>query len=347
MTIRGRPVRFVALVVGGWTVLRLSTLLPIAPVPASDAMLPGENAPPGRPRISPVPLARTASSPVAAQPAAIVAFPPLPIRRIIIAATMAEVPVRASTAVAMAAPPAAAFPSVTSASPTGTGLAATENGLPARPSSDRWSGSAWALWRRDDSGAGYALGPRLGASQAGVRLDYALAPASPLRPALYARASSALEGNAAAEVAAGLAIRPPLPLPVTLAVERRQRVSRGGRNAFALLAAGGIYPVAIGHGFRLDAYAQAGVVGVRSRDAFADGRVTVERPVAGVPGLAFGAAVWGGVQPGVSRLDIGPQLSMRLRVADLTLRLGAEWRQEVAGNATPRSGPALSIGTDF
>jgi hypothetical protein len=34
-------------------------------------------------------------------------------------------------------------------------------------------------------------------------------------------------------------------------------------------------------------------------------------------------------------------------VAHGGLRLGAEWRQRVAGKAKPGSGPALSLGADF
>ncbi|HEX7821918.1 MAG TPA: hypothetical protein VF463_15015, partial [Sphingobium sp.] len=228
----------------------------------------------------------------------------------------------------------------------GAGLSPREAGVPLSPHAPgRWSGAAWMLWRDDEGGPAYARAPRLGGSQAGVRVDYALAPASSLRPALYTRISSAVQGQAAAEIAGGIAVRPSLPLPVTLAIERREGLSPGGRHAFSLLAAGGLPPVDIGHGFRLDGYAQAGMVGLRTHDGFADGRLTVERPMAGM--IAVGAGVWGGVQPGAARLDIGPQASVRLRLAGATIRLGAEWRERIAGNAAPASGPALSIGTDF
>ncbi|HEX7853947.1 MAG TPA: hypothetical protein VF503_09650 [Sphingobium sp.] len=211
----------------------------------------------------------------------------------------------------------------------------------------RWSGAAWMLWRDDDNSAGYGRDPRLGGSQAGVRIDYALAPGSALRPTLYGRLSSALRKPAAAEIAGGIAIRPHLSIPLIIAIERREGLTEGGRNAFAIIAAGGINPVELGHGFRLDGYVQAGIVGFHRRDAFADGRLTVERPVTDTLPIMMGAGVWGSTQPGASRLDIGPQASVRLRMGSANMRFGAEWRERIAGNATPSSGPALSLGTDF
>jgi hypothetical protein len=229
----------------------------------------------------------------------------------------------------------------------GMGLSPAESGLPQAAGTSRWSGAAWMLWRGDETNSGYARGPRLGGSQMGARVDYAVAPGSTLRPALYGRVSSALRGPAAAEVAAGIAIRPRLPLPTTIGIERREGVSDGGRSAFAVIAASGIGPVDIGHGFRLDGYAQAGLVGFRRGDGFVDGRVTMERAVAIVPDVAVGASIWGGTQPGTSRLDIGPHASLRLTIGSSNIRLGAEWREQVAGDAAPSSGPAITLGTDF
>lgn len=236
----------------------------------------------------------------------------------------------------------------------GFGLSPGEAGMPLfrAHTADRWSGAAWMLWRGQGDSAESVRRERLGGAQAGVRIDYLLAPSSSLRPTLYGRVSTALRGIAAAEVAAGIAIRPKLPFAAIIAVERRQAVSPGGRSDFSLLAAGGIKPISAGHGFRLDGYGQAGFVGLERRDAFADGRLTrrltLERPLAASRrDIAVGAAIWGGAQPGVSRLDIGPQASMRLRLGDASMRLGAEWRARVAGDAAPSSGMALSLGADF
>lgn len=359
--IEGRPLRFIATVLVGWTALRLAIALPVSPpdpaahpLPAFaarksspptgiDWMFPAAEAPT---RLSPAqPMARADGQRLqtfamtmrkrSPDPAATGGWP----------AAVADDLLSAQMAFVQAphAPRA-----LTSFAP-GAGLSAREAGLPGPPASatDRWSGAAWMIWRRD---GGAFDRPMLAGSQTGVRIDYALAPGSALRPALYGRVGSALDAPAAAEVATGVAIRPRLPIPVSFALERRQAISRGGRNDLAMLVAGGINPTAIGHGLRIDGYGQAGIVGIEERDAFIDGRVTVERPVTGPtdgPTLAVGASVWGGAQPGTSRLDVGPQASLRLRLGGASVRLGAEWREQVAGNATPGSGPALSLGTDF
>jgi hypothetical protein len=203
------------------------------------------------------------------------------------------------------------------------------------------------LWWHDDAGAGLARGGRLGGSQAGGRIDYALAPDSVLRPALYGRISTALSGVAAAEGAFGIALRPRLPLPLTLAIERRQAITRGGRRDFALVLAGGIPPIPIGGDLRIDGYGQAGVVGTARRDAFADGRLTIEHGRGRRGDFAIGLGLWGGAQPGTTRLDIGPHISTRFPIETGAVRIGIEWRQRIAGDAAPASGPALSIGSDF
>ena len=63
--------------------------------------------------------------------------------------------------------------------------------------------------------------------------------------------------------------------------------------------------------------------------------------------LSVGAGLWGGAQPGVSRIDIGPQIVARIAVAETSLRVSAEWRQRVAGDAAPASGPSVTVGFDF
>jgi hypothetical protein len=125
-----------------------------------------------------------------------------------------------------------------------------------------------------------------------------------------------------------------------LLVERRQKLGEQGRSAFAAMAYGGVSDVAAGP-LRIDAYGQAGVVGARSRDLFADGSASVSLPLAGA---RVGAGVWAAVQPGVSRIDLGPRASLRLP-GEVTLAV--DWRLRVAGEAAPRSGPAVTLSTDF
>lgn len=94
--------------------------------------------------------------------------------------------------------------------------------------------------------------------------------------------------------------------------------------------------------FSLDAYVQAGIVGLKSRDYFADGALTFTRPVYGRFSAGFG--VWGGVQPGLYRVDAGPRISMRIR---RNIHAHFDWRQRLTGNAQPASGPALTLAADF
>jgi hypothetical protein len=116
----------------------------------------------------------------------------------------------------------------------------------------------------------------------------------------------------------------------------------GGRNDFALFAEGGVYEMPLPWRFALDSYFQGGVVGVRTRDLFFDGAFTVTRPV--YRNFSAGFGVWGGVQPGLARLDVGPRVTMRVRK---NLKVHLDWRQKLVGNARPGSGPALTLAGDF
>jgi hypothetical protein len=212
---------------------------------------------------------------------------------------------------------------------------------------DRWRASGWMLWRqgsslaRDTAGVG-----RLGGSQIGGRIDYDLTPARSLRAAPYARLTSALQRPAAPEAAVGLSIQPRRAIPVTIAVERRIALGDGARNANAALAVGGFGPKPIAAGLEAEGYAQAGVVGFRRGDLFIDGKTSLLRPLSASP-LRIGASLSGGAQPGASRLDIGPEVQVRLPLPSIPARLSIEWRHRIAGDARPGSGLAITIGADF
>jgi hypothetical protein len=132
--------------------------------------------------------------------------------------------------------------------------------------------------------------------------------------------------------------------------ERRQRLGPGGRSGFALLAAGGIGPLAIAGPLSAEGYAQGGVAGLPGADGFADGRLSLDyrltRPER-QPDLAIGMVLSGSVQPGAARLDLGPGVRLRLPVTGGNLRLSAEWRARVAGAARPAHGPAITLVADF
>jgi hypothetical protein len=208
---------------------------------------------------------------------------------------------------------------------------------------DRLQLTAWALLRGREGLIGgtdaLATGGTLGGSQAGARLMYNF----DRRLALSIRSSSPVGGRGG-EVAGGLRFTPLRSLPVSITAERRQAIGRlgGGRSAFALFGEGGVYQRPVGWGFSLDAYAQAGVVGARRRDLFADGGFTLTRPLFGQ--LSGGFGVWGGVQPGLYRVDAGPRLTYQVRS---NVRVHVDWRQRLAGDAEPGSGPALTLAADF
>jgi len=205
---------------------------------------------------------------------------------------------------------------------------------------DRLQLSAWALLRGTPGTGSLASGGTLGGSQAGARLTYEVDP----RIALSLRSSSPVGGSRGGEIAAGLRVTPFPSIPVAITAERRQAIGRfsTGRSDFALFAEGGLYQRPIGWNLVLDGYAQAGVVGLRERDVFADGGFTLSRPILGRLSLGLGA--WGGYQPGLFRIDAGPRLSYRVR-SNVSLHL--DWRQRLAGAALPSSGPALTLGANF
>jgi hypothetical protein len=179
----------------------------------------------------------------------------------------------------------------------------------------------------------------LGGSQVGARLRYRVKPAL----SLTARLSTPLRRPQGAEAALGLEWQPARALPLRLLAERRQAIGREGRNALAATLHGGVSERPLPLGLRLDAYAQAGAVGLRSRDLFAEGTARIGVPLGSRAGL--GAAAWGATQPGARRLDLGPSASFRLPAVRATLF--TDWRFRLAGNARPGSGPALTLWTDF
>jgi hypothetical protein len=214
---------------------------------------------------------------------------------------------------------------------------------PLQPRLDRIQLTMWAMLRQQQTAVAGSpsLGNNgtLGASQAGTRLTYNFSPAF----AASLRASSTV-GRRGGEVAGGIRYRPLQSIPVWVTVERRQAIGSygGGRSAFALFAEGGLWDQPIPYGFTLDGYVQGGVVGLNSRDLFADGGLTFSRPI--YKQFSAGLGVWGGVQPGLYRVDAGPRVTMKVR---RNLKVHFDWRQKLAGNARPGSGPAVTLAGDF
>lgn len=212
------------------------------------------------------------------------------------------------------------------------------------PPERRLRGSAWLFVRDDVAGQALAPGGTLGGSQAGLRLTYRVNNDTGRPVSLSARTYLPLARPAGAEVAVGVDWRPVASLPVHILAERREAIGREGRSDFSLMVHGGIdRPLARGR-LRLEAYGQAGVVGTRRGDLFADGAA---RLTTALGPLQLGGGVWGGAQPGAERLDVGPHASLQVPVADQRIRISAEWRFRVAGDAAPQSGPAVTLATDF
>jgi hypothetical protein len=208
---------------------------------------------------------------------------------------------------------------------------------------DRLQLSSWALLRGRQ---GEVMGPsslanggQLGGSQAGARLLYNFT-----RQVAAALRVSSDVGRKGAEFAAGVRVQPLVSVPIWVTAERRQRLGQlgNGRNAFAIFAETGIYQRPMPWQFSLDAYLQTGVVGLKSRDWFVDGAAAVTRPV--YKNFSAGVGVWGGAQPGLYRVDVGPRVTMKVRN---NIRIHFDYRQKLAGNAQPGSGPAVTLSGDF
>jgi hypothetical protein len=211
-----------------------------------------------------------------------------------------------------------------------------------------WSLGGWLYLRERAGMASGAIGgaSQLGGGQAGVRFAYGFGESG--RARAYGRATIALDRPAQRELALGIAFAPVGRLPVDLAVEQRIAAGPEGRTALAVMASGGAWDVALPAGFRLDAYAQAGIVGARRRDGFADGAIVVDRRLgADESSLRLGALAAGAVQPGAARVDVGPRLTLRLPDVGEGSRIALDWRQRVAGDARPDSGLALTLAADF
>jgi hypothetical protein len=222
--------------------------------------------------------------------------------------------------------------------------AAVPTALPPPPAGRPWTVSAWAFARAGGSTA-LAPGGMLGGSQAGMRGTYRLVGReAPLAVSL--RLSSPLAQARGAEAAAGLDWKPLARLPVHLLVERRQKLGPEGRSAFGATIHGGASEVKLGP-LRLDGYGQAGILGLKRRDLFADGGIRLALPLGQGGAVRVGGGVWAAAQPQLSRVDLGPHAELRLPLRPANASLSADWRFRVAGNARPGSGPALTLAADF
>lgn len=351
------PIRFLLAVVGCWVGVRAMLLWPGGAVGGGEAPAAAGLATPtagaaSAPRLPSVAGDGSASThwpaPGWQRSRAWPAVPPLPAQLVSRASVLAAAPAQShasfpplagAVSFSTAAPPfpRLAYPPLAPATPPlGAEAAAVAPG--------RWSGSAWLFVRREAGEPGLAPGGTLGGSQAGARLAYRVNGDARRPLALSGRLYLPLERPQGAEVALGVDWKPIAELPLHILAERRQRIGREGRSDFSVTVYGGGERRLLRDRLRVEAYGQAGVVGVRERDLFADGSIRASTPIGP---LEVGAGAWGGAQPGAARLDVGPQASFRIPVGRTAIRASAEWRFRVAGDAAPGSGPAFTLATDF
>ena len=222
--------------------------------------------------------------------------------------------------------------------------------LPQPASSGRWSGDAWLLWRGDGSGPLAAGQSSYGRSQAGAVLRYRLAPPSAHRPVVYVRVTRALAGTRESDLAAGVAVRPFAGLPLSLAGEVRVNDGPAGRELRpAAFAVTDLPPLGLPLGLRAEGYAQGGYVGGHFATAFVDGqgRIDLKAGRSGQAEVRVGAGLWGGAQKDAARLDVGPSATASISLGDARVRAALDYRLRVAGDAAPKSGPALTISAGF
>ena len=223
---------------------------------------------------------------------------------------------------------------------------------PAQASPRRWSTDGWFLGRRGRGKLAAGSTPAsYGASQLGAVLRYRLDTSDPSRPALFVRATAALNGSGERQVALGHSSRLFPRVPVTVQQEIRL-VQISGRSHFrpAVLVVTEFPPLGLGSRGRVEAYGQAGYVwGGKDRTAFADGQLRADYRLFGLGRgeLRAGAAAWAGAQKGASRVDVGPSVAFSGPLGKGFMRAGADWRFRVAGNATPDSGPAVTLSAGF
>lgn len=214
----------------------------------------------------------------------------------------------------------------------------------------RWSADAYTLFR-ESGPAGPAASPVLGGGQSGGTLAWTLDPLARRPLALVARYNAAsLAGRidpATGQAAFGVRWQPVT--GVSISAERLVSAGVFARDDWALRVAGG----AEGKRGRIlwSGYGEAGVLG--AGDVFAGGQARAGVPVLRIGKLSAiaGPGGWASVQHGSGftsgRVDLGPSLLVRAPIGKASVELSADWRFQVAGNALPGSGPALTLSTGF
>jgi len=337
---RGRPLRFLALVTVGWVGMRVALLWPDG-VPQGnwvEIVLPG---------VRPAPVIASRGHPSAMPRRAVAAVIPR-------AALRTKLPMSGTPARAVPAPPPAPATSVAesrvqlallalagfSSVETLSRPVAPPPALPQPIGAPRLTVSLWALARPGSATGGPV---QLGGGQAGLRVRMPVTDSG--RAAVATRIATPLAGQGR-EAAVGVEWRP-VAAPVAIVVERRMALDQGRNGTGLGLIAG--FDRALPGDMGIEAYGQAGAVARDRIEPYADGAARVLHPVTtiGRSAVKLGIGSWGGAQRGAMRMDIGPSLVAAIPVGRSAVRLSLDWRQRVAGDAAPGSGPALTLGSDF
>jgi hypothetical protein len=252
-----------------------------------------------------------------------------------------------STEVNQRSAPAASGESFTSPSVSASSVVMEPTGP---PESKRAVVSFWTLWRNGPSQGTLTTNGQIGGSQSGVRARIPLSTlGSRTSLNISSRLSSPLTTAGGMEASIGASIAINTKIPVELIVERRIPIGGAGKQSWSLTGVSGFNAVQLPQKLQADGYLQTGIVGSRTRRPFIGGNIVVSKAtdMNHPDRLRLGLGLWGDAQAGLSRVDIGPEISFRAKSVGLPVRISAQWRFRVAGDANPPSGPAVVIGGDF
>ncbi len=210
----------------------------------------------------------------------------------------------------------------------------------------RWQWGGFALLRgggarSNQPGAGLpgaAASPVLGGGQVGAGLAYLVDPYARRPLALAVRVNVAADpGGIRQDTAqAAIGVRQTLLPGVTLSAERLIALGDAARGDWTLRLAAG------GRSGRFDGYGEAGVLGRGTLFAGAQASARIVR----IGPATLNAGSWASIQtgsPDAWRVDTGPSVAAAWR----GVRVQADWRQRIAGNAAPGSGPVLTVSAGF
>jgi hypothetical protein len=210
--------------------------------------------------------------------------------------------------------------------------------------------SFWTLWRDGPSQGALATNGQIGGSQSGVRARLPIANVGERTLLnLSSRLSLPLADSRGAEASLGASLAISGKIPIEFIVERRIPIDNSAKQSWSLTAVSGINAVQLPQNLQIDGYLQTGIVGAQKRRPFVGGNIVVSRAadLNRPDRMRLGIGLWGDAQSGLSRIDVGPEISFNTKSAGLPMRISAQWRFRVAGHANPSSGPAVVIGGDF